>query len=186
MIARHLFAVAALACMAAAAAAAQPAQDGAAAASEAAKLDQVYGAFARACIAPARARRGFAEAIGAIPGWHRIRAPSSLPNSAGDPGMPTWHVPAEGVDIYVHLDAAAAGDCAVSAWRIDGMGARRAFYARLPAERLRLLDAQEILPGVEVRGYDGEGWDVVGSIITNANPNPERPVLFIGIQPVRE
>lgn len=178
---RTFLAIAALACSGAASA--QPSGDAALAAPADPKVEAVWRTFALACIANARAGRGFEQAISAIPGWHRIEAPRSLPNSGNDPAMPTWHVPAEGVDIYVHLNAAAAGDCAVSAWRVDGLGARRAFYERLPGERLSLAEARELIPGVEIRGYGGRGWNVVGSIITNANPSPERPVVFVGIQP---
>ena len=111
--------------------------------------------------------------------------PPGLPNIARNPSPRVWRVPGEGAALYVHLDAAMTGDCAVSAYGVDAAVARAALLhrlARAPGARFAtglrsLLDA-----GIEMQGLEGRGWPAEASLITNANDRGDRPSVFIGVR----
>jgi len=138
-----------------------------------------------ACAGPAQAGRPFAEAIAAQAGWTAASAPPGLPNIARNPSPRVWRVPGEGAAVYVHLDAAMTGDCAVSAYGVDAATARAALLhrlARAPGARFAAGLRSLLDTGIEMQSLEGRGWPAEASLITNANDQGDQPSVFIGVR----
>jgi hypothetical protein len=144
----------------------------------------IVDAFERACLATADAGRGFEPWLTAS-GWRAVEARDGLPRVAPDRPLRAWRAPGE-ADVYVHLGAIVGGDCAVSAYGVDG--------ARLRPYLIRALtegEAPWMSPGwvsemslepIELYGLDGDRWPGGGVLIVNGGVEG-RPSLTLGIAP---
>ena len=143
-------------------------------------------AFEAACVAPAQQGRPFLDAIAAQPGWTSVATPPpGLPNIARNPAPRVWQVPGEGAQVYVHLDAAMTGDCALSVYGARAALAGPALLHRLTegaAARFAPGFRSWLDPGIESQALDGLGWAAEASLITNVNDEHERPDIFIGVR----
>jgi hypothetical protein len=145
-------------------------------------------AFSAICLAAPAEGRSFESAIADEPGWTLVPPPPGLPNIMNDPAPRVWLVPGESGRVYVHLNAAMNGDCAVSAYAVDAARLApilRYRLARGPDARLALGWRSRLAPGIESVGLEGRGWTAEGAMITNVTQDAGRPALFIGVRTPR-
>jgi hypothetical protein len=155
-----------------------------------ATADRIESAFSALCILAPAAGRSFESAVAQQPGWTPVPPPPppGLPNVMNDPAPRVWRVPGGGGQVYLHLNAAMNGDCAVSAYGVDAARLGPILRYRLtrgPAARLVPGWRSALAPGIESVDFDGRGWPAEGAMITNATGDAGRPALFIGVRTPR-
>lgn len=150
--------------------------------------DRIERAFSAICLSAPAEGRSFESAIAEQRGWTQVPPPPGLPNIMNDPASRVWLVPGGNGQVYVHLNAAMNGDCAVSAYAVDAARLAPILRHRLtsgPAAHLALAWRSPLAPGVESVGLDGRGWAAEGAMITNLTGDTGRPALFIGVRAPR-
>ena len=141
--------------------------------------------FQAACLAPALAGRPFRDALDSEPAWARATPPTGLPHVAPDRPLDARRISSEGAEIWVHREAIVGGDCAVSAYGVDG--------DVLAPEIVRMLTTGQTPPfakgwvnaayePVMIQGFDGDAWPGGGVLIVNRHVEG-RPALTLGIAP---
>ncbi len=149
---------------------------------------RIESAFSAICIHAPAGGRSFESAIARQPGWTQVPPPPGLANVMNDPAPRVWHVPGEGGRVYVHLNAAMNGDCAVSAYAVDAARLGPVLAYRLTqggAARLAAAWRVRLAPGIESLGFDGRGWPAEGALIANTTGEAARPALFVGVRTPR-
>lgn len=153
-----------------------------------ATASRIERAFSALCIDAPAAGRSFESVIAEQPGWTQVPPPPGLPNVMNDPAPRVWLVPGGSGQVYLHLNAAMNGDCAVSAYAVDAARLGPILRYRLtrgPAARLVLGWRSQLAPGIESVDFDGRGWAAEGAMITNATGDTGRPALFVGVRTPR-
>ncbi|MES2860329.1 MAG: hypothetical protein V4701_02600 [Pseudomonadota bacterium] len=146
---------------------------------------RIVDAFQSACLTSGLAGRPFREALDAGATFTPETPPTGLPHVAPDRPLVARRMSGEGVETWVHLEAIVGGDCAVSAYGLDG--------DVLAPEIVRMLttgDAPPFAKGwvnaayepVMIQGFDGDGWPGGGVLIVNRSVEG-LPALTLGIAP---